>query len=235
MTAYTAPAPAPAGTKQKNTVGLIATIVGGVALIFAIIPVLSFIAWLPAIAAIVLGIIGLVQKNRTRGLAWAGLGLGIVSWIIAIVVSIVSVAGLANSVNDAVQEELASSAPAVTAPVEEVEESAPAQEAAPSEAADSPEISVAQQNAARSATNYLSLTAFSRDGLIKQLEFENYSTEDATAAVDSLTVDWNAQAVQKAKEYLEISAFSGQGLLDQLIFEGFTQEQAAQGVAANGL
>lgn len=236
MTAYTAPAPAPAPTsaRQKNTVGLIATIVGGVAFLFAIIPVLSFIAWLPAVAAIVLGIIGLVQKNRTRGLAWAGLALGVVAWIVAIVVSIASVAGLASSVNDAVQEEMASSAPVATAPAEEVEQSTPAEDAAPSEEA-APGVSVAQQNAARSATSYLELTAFSRDGLIKQLEFENYSTEDAAAAVDSLDIDYNAQAVKKAKEYLDLTAFSGQGLIDQLVFEGFTPEQAAQGVAANGL
>ena len=94
---------------------------------------------------------------------------------------------------------------------------------------------VAQQNALRSAENYLDYTAFSRTGLIKQLEYEEYSTEDATWAVDRVTVDWNEQAAKSAKNYLEFSSFSRSGLIDQLIFEGFTQEQAVYGVSQTGL
>ena len=36
-----------------------------------------------------------------------------------------------------------------------------------------------QKNALRSAENYLDFSAFSYEGLIKQLEFEEYSHEDA--------------------------------------------------------
>ncbi|WP_431711545.1 Ltp family lipoprotein [Glutamicibacter uratoxydans] len=43
---------------------------------------------------------------------------------------------------------------------------------------------VSQQNALRTAENYLSFTAFSREGLIDQLEFEQFSNADATWAVD---------------------------------------------------
>jgi hypothetical protein len=63
------------------------------------------------------------------------------------------------------------------------------------------------------------------------LEFENYSTEDATWAVDSLNVDWNEQAAKKAEEYLDYTSFSRQGLVDQLVFEGFTSEQAEYGAS----
>src|SRR5699024_10365859 len=37
-------------------------------------------------------------------------------------------------------------------------------------------LSVSQQNAVRSAESYLRFTAFSRQGLIDQLEYEGYST-----------------------------------------------------------
>ncbi|MET3903274.1 Ltp family lipoprotein [Paenarthrobacter sp. 4246] len=94
---------------------------------------------------------------------------------------------------------------------------------------------VSQQNALRKATSYLEFTAFSYPGLIKQLEFEKYSTEDATWAADRVKVDWNQQAAKKAKNYLEFSSFSRAGLIDQLLFEGFTPEQAEYGVSQTGL
>jgi hypothetical protein len=94
---------------------------------------------------------------------------------------------------------------------------------------------ISQQNALRKAGDYLKYTAFSRPGLIGQLEFEKYSTEDATWAVDRVTVDWNEQSAKKAKSYLEYSSFSRSGLIDQLLFEGYTPEQAEYGVSKTGL
>ncbi len=94
-----------------------------------------------------------------------------------------------------------------------------------------------QANALETAQNYLSFTSFSRTGLIAQLEYEGYSTADATWAVDNLpSVDWNEQAVLKAREYLSFTSFSLQGLIDQLLYEGFTPEQANHGAntAYNG-
>ena len=87
-----------------------------------------------------------------------------------------------------------------------------------------PELTISQRNAVSSAQNYL----------IGQLEFESYSTEDATFAVDYVAPDWNEQAAKSAKNYLEFTSFSRQGLIDQLIFEGFTPEQAEFGVVAVG-
>ena len=78
------------------------------------------------------------------------------------------------------------------------------------------------------------MTAFSRSGLIKQLEFEGYETEDATFAADNCGADWNEQAVLKAKDYLEMTAFSRDGLIKQLEFEGFTHEEAVYGAEQNG-
>ena len=92
-----------------------------------------------------------------------------------------------------------------------------------------------QQNALRTAGDYLDYQAFSRTGLSKQLEFEKYSAPDATWAVDRVTVDWNEQAAKSAKSYLEYQSFSRAGLKDQLIFEGFSPAQAEYGVSQTGL
>ena len=94
---------------------------------------------------------------------------------------------------------------------------------------------VSQQNARQSARDYLSFTAFSRTGLIEQLEYEGYSTADATYGVDSLNVDWNDQAAKSAAQYLEFTSFSRAGLIDQLVYEGFTPAQAQYGVSQTGL
>jgi hypothetical protein len=94
---------------------------------------------------------------------------------------------------------------------------------------------ISQQNALRAAGDYLDFSAFSRPGLIHQLEYEKYSTEDATWAVDRVTVDWNAQAAKSAKTYLDFSSFSRSGLVEQLLYEGFTPEQAEYGVSTTGL
>jgi hypothetical protein len=92
-----------------------------------------------------------------------------------------------------------------------------------------------QQNAVQKAKDYLDYTAFSRQGLIKQLEYDSFSAEDATYAVDSITVDWNEQAAKKAKDYLDYTAFSHDGLIKQLEYDGFTPEQAEYGTTAAGL
>jgi hypothetical protein len=104
----------------------------------------------------------------------------------------------------------------------------------------SPEVeevkeTVSQSNARRSAESYLNVSAFSRTGLIKQLEFEGFSVSDATYAVDVVDVDWNEQAAKSAASYLDVSSFSRSGLIKQLEFEGFTREQAEYGVSTTGL
>jgi hypothetical protein len=71
-----------------------------VAFLFAVIPILSLIAWLPALVAIGLGIAGLVVKNRKRPLALVGLILGALSIFVGIAVTIGSVASLASRYTD---------------------------------------------------------------------------------------------------------------------------------------
>jgi hypothetical protein len=90
-------------------------------------------------------------------------------------------------------------------------------------------------NAVESAQSYLDYSAFSRKGLIEQLEFEDYSSADATFAVDYINPDWNEQAAKSAEQYLDYSSFSRQGLIEQLVYEGFSQSQAEYGVDQAGL
>ena len=94
---------------------------------------------------------------------------------------------------------------------------------------------IGQANARESAASYLQYSSFSRSGLIDQLEFEGFSTEDATYGVDAQNADWFAQAVATAERYLDYSSFSRSELIGQLEFEGFTSEQAVHGANAVGL
>lgn len=110
------------------------------------------------------------------------------------------------------------------------EESSPTKKPKPT-----PKLTAGQENALAKAEQYLDYSAFSRKGLIEQLEFEDFSTKDATYAVDHVKVNWNEQAAAKAEQYLEMSAYSRQGLIEQLEFEGFTTAQATYGVKQAGL
>jgi len=97
-----------------------------------------------------------------------------------------------------------------------------------------------QNNAARSAKQYLSMTGFSRGGLIHQLSSDagdGYDISDATVAVDSLNIDWNQEAVKSAKEYLSMTGFSCKGLIEQLSSSAgdkYTVDQATYGAKQAG-
>ena len=107
------------------------------------------------------------------------------------------------------------------------------QEASQKATADTQEnnnVSMGQRMALESAKNYLRTMGFSKKGLISQLEFEGYTTSEATYAVNNCGANWKEQAVRVAKNYLNTMSFSRQGLIDQLEFEGFTSEEAAYGV-----
>lgn len=94
---------------------------------------------------------------------------------------------------------------------------------------------VSQKNAVKKAKSYLAYTAFSHDGLVAQLEFEQFSHADAVYGADNSGGNWNEQAVKKAKSYMDYSAFSRGSLIEQLKFDKFTQEQAEYGANSVGL
>lgn len=101
-------------------------------------------------------------------------------------------------------------------------------------------LSASQLNAVRTAEQYISMTGFSRDGLINQLSSDagdGYSVSDATAAVDSLSVDWNENAARTARQYLDMSGFSCNGLIEQLSSDAgdkYTVAQATYGARQAG-
>ncbi|WP_084176189.1 Ltp family lipoprotein [Brevundimonas bacteroides] len=117
--------------------------------------------------------------------------------------------------------------------------SGPAEAASPPEP-EGPRLTGPQRNAVRSAEQYLSMTGFSRAGLIAQLSSDygdRYSVEDATVAVDSLDADWNENAARSAAQYLSMSGFSCAGLIDQLSSSAgdrYTPEQARYGAEKAG-
>jgi Host cell surface-exposed lipoprotein/PASTA domain len=113
--------------------------------------------------------------------------------------------------------------------IHEDQAAAPAAPPEPAEPAE-PAMSSAQENAVATAQDYLDYDGFSRQGLIEQLTFEDFSEADATYAVDHVDVDWNAEAVETAQSYLDYDSFSEQGLIEQLTFEGYTPEQAQYAV-----
>ena len=133
----------------------------------------------------------------------------------------------------------AETSPDFESPTEEASTAEP--EPSPTEETPEPVVeeteteTLAQSNAVSMAMNYLDFSAFSKQGLIEQLEYEGFSSADAEYAVNNIAVNWREQAARKAQEYLDYSAFSRSGLIDQLEFEGFTRNQATYGADAVGL
>lgn len=226
---------------KASGLAIAALVVGIVAFLLGLLPVLGAIVGL---AGVGLGVFALVKK-QSKGLAITGLVLA----GCAVIASIGVTAGIANLGNDldrlaSEQSESVTSDEVASAeiPVEEKEKAAPevkpeakpepAPEVAPEP--EKPSLTIGQSNAVSKAKSYLDYTSFSRTGLIQQLEFEGFSVEDATFAVDHVSPDWNAQAAAKAADYLDYTSFSRQGLIDQLVFEGFSLAEAEFGVAAVG-
>ena len=112
---------------KRSRLPLAALIVGIVAIVFAIIPGLSFVAFLPALTALGLGIAGLISKAPARGMALTGVILGPIALLVGIVVSVsVIVGGVASSVDQAKPQPLvetpdkpATQTPQPEAPAEE--------------------------------------------------------------------------------------------------------------------
>ena len=96
--------------------------------------------------------------------------------------------------------------------------------------AKAPTATMGELNALSSAKSYLRYMEFSYTGLIKQLEYEGYSTQEATYAANNCGANWYEQALEQAKDYLSYSAFSYTGLVEQLEFEGYTNAEATYAV-----
>ena len=116
-------------------------------------------------------------------------------------------------------------------PLSEIKEAKPAADPTPTPKPTATPTPTAKPTSGESealscAKGYLKYMAFSYSGLIDQLEYEGFSTEEATYAADNCGADWYEQAEECAASYLKYSAFSYTGLVDQLEYEGFTSDQA---------
>lgn len=263
------PPKAPAG------LAIAALVVGIVAFLTGLVPVLGAIVGL---AAIGLGIFALFKK-QVKGLGITGIVLGAV----AVISSIAMTAGLASGLptsskpepSDTVQTSASSepkpeptAEPAVFVSVPDVtgmtaidafnaittvglntfpDQMAKVTATDPAAGTkieegravtftleEKPKLTVGQENAISKAKSYLAYSGFSRTGLIEQLEYEGFSTEDSTFGADNAGADWNAECAEKAKSYMDYSAFSRDGLAEQLAYEGFQQTEIDFGLAAVG-
>jgi hypothetical protein len=93
-------APAPAGPSRFNVPGLVSLILGSVAFLFGVtvgwIPFVGFFPILLALVGLVLGIVGLVVKNKSRGLAIAGTIVSGVALLLSAIITVVMIAAFAS-------------------------------------------------------------------------------------------------------------------------------------------
>ena len=82
-----------------------------------------------------------------------------------------------------------------------------------------------EKNALREAETYLSISAFSKESLIKQLKYAGYNTNEIDYAISNCNANYNEECYEEAETYLNISTFSKEGLIKQLKYEGYTQSQ----------
>ncbi len=78
----------------------------------------------------------------------------------------------------------------------------------------------------KDAQTLIQAKAFSRQGLIDQLESMGHPYSEAEEAADSLGADWNSMALKQATSFLSYMALSEPQLAVQLISAGFTAEEA---------
>lgn len=93
---------------KSNGFGTAALVLGIIAIVFSIIPVVGFIAFILGPLALIFGIIGITRKFTKKGTSITGIVLGALSIIIAIIVtSIIAAAAnaAANSVNESLTAE----------------------------------------------------------------------------------------------------------------------------------
>lgn len=92
-----------------------------------------------------------------------------------------------------------------------------------------------QQKALDKANEYVDTLPLSRKGLIKQLEYDGYTTDVATYAADNCSANWNKEAKEMAEQYMDSTTYTYKDMVQQLETEGFTKEQAKFGAKAVGL
>ncbi|WP_165217054.1 DUF308 domain-containing protein [Schaalia sp. ZJ1691] len=92
--------PGPAGAGAPNTtnvVGIIGLVLAIIGAVISLIPLVAFIGWIPLLAGLILGIVGLFLKNKKRGTAIAAVIIAVLGTIIAVVINLVFIGKLAET------------------------------------------------------------------------------------------------------------------------------------------
>lgn len=122
--------------------------------------------------------------------------------IIGIIIAVIVILGIIGSMgggNDTQQADNSQITEAVSqTPATEADQETDTQEATTAVATTAESTAtLGESNALDSAMSYLNFMAFSKEGLIYQLEYEGYSNEEAKYAVKNCGADWNEQALKK--------------------------------------
>ena len=99
-----------------------------------------------------------------------------------------------------------------------------------------PDEKKALEKACSYIDNYLEdHNGYSHEELVKKLQRNGFSAEEARFAADNCGANWNEQAAYQAGVYLVIYPNSTKDrIIDLLLYEGFTYAQALVGAQANG-
>lgn len=164
-------------------------------------------------------------KPPRRHRVWPWVLVGLVALIVALVATGAHLGSPQTQIGTPTSASPTAAGPAFAAP----------QVAAVSPTTEAPAVDPQVRQATEAAQEYLNVMPFSRAGLIQQLDSsagDGYPVSVATAAVDSLTVDYDAQAAKAAQQYLNTMPFSCSGLIQQLSASAgdkYTSAQASYG------
>lgn len=86
-------------------------------------------------------------------------------------------------------------------------------------------LTLTQENALARAKTYVSVMGISKKELVRQLELEGYSAEDASFAAINCGANYEFEALEKAESLLSIVELSKKGLAEQLEIEGFEKNE----------
>ncbi len=229
------------GEVKTNGLGIASMVIG----IFSMVTICCFGGFL-GIIGLILGIVALNIPNSKKGQAIAGVVTSGIAFLATLLLLLTGSLGsifdnTATNIDTSTQLTTEATTEKVTEATTEKKTEATTEEKTEATTESKTEVTTTEEeltlgqlNALDKALQYLNYTSFSYSGLIDQLEYEGFTTEESTYAVDSCGANWNEQAAYKAADYMNYSSFSKSSLIEQLEFEGFTAEQAEYGATAVG-
>ena len=215
---------------QVNGFAITSLVLGIIAVLFALIPLLGAPVAVPvAIIGALFGVVALVLaftgKRGRKAMSVVGLLLNLTAFFVA--------GAFAASVVAAVNEANETSPPAVSASPSPTSTASPSKTSAsiPSETSASPDVSSEFKAALEQAQSYAETMHMSKKGVYEQLTSEyggGFPAAAAKYAVDNVTADWKANALAKARSYREDMDMSREAIRKQLTSKFGEQFTAAE-------